>query len=232
MEFDSVQIGAEDVAAGARAYELLLGVSPIRRANGTVRFQLRRGAVEIEAGDPSLHSIRFTVGPHAAQAGWPADSFNGLRVYFAASTAKPSAAGPADAVEAIDHVVINTPDLDRAIALWRDRVGLRLALDREFPTRALRLVFFRSGGVTLEFAGPLPPPPDRSGPDAFYGLAYRVPDLNACCVRLQRAGVDVSEQRAGQKSGTIVATVRAHTASVPTLLIQDLARNPEAPHHV
>jgi catechol 2,3-dioxygenase-like lactoylglutathione lyase family enzyme len=224
MEFDSVQIGAEDVAAGARAYEVLLGVSPIRRANGTVRFQLQRGAVEIEAGDPSLHSIRFTVGTDAAPAGWPADSFHGLRVCFAASTATPLAAGAAHAVEAIDHVVINTPDLDRAIALWRDRIGLRLALDREFPKRGLRLVFFRSGGVTLEFAGPLPPPLDRSGPDVFYGLAYRVQDLDACRVRLQRAGVDVSDQRPGQKSGTIVATVRAGSASVPTLLIQDLGR--------
>ena len=226
MEFDSVQIGAQDVAAAAHAYEILLGVSPTRRANGTGRFQLQRGAVEIEAGAPCLHSIRFTVGANSAEAGWPADSFYGLRVCFAASAPKPLTAGSADAVEAIDHVVINTPDLDRAIALWRDRIGLRLALDREFPKRGLRLVFFRSGGVTLEFAGPLRPPLNRSGPDAFYGLAYRVQDLAACRVRLQRAGVDVSEQRPGQKSGTIVATVRAGSANVPTLLIQDLGSRP------
>lgn len=223
MEFDGVQIGAQDVAAVAAAYEVLLGVPPIHAANAAVRFQLQRGAVEIEPGDPGLHGIRFTVGTDAERARWPAGSFHGLRVCVVASTATPAAAGPADAVEALDHVVIHTPDLDRAIALWRDRIGLRLALDREFPQRGLRLVFFRSGGVTLEFAGPLPPPADRSGPDAFYGIAYRVHQLSACRTRLLRAGVDVSEARAGQKSGTMVATV--HSLGVPTLLIEDPSRH-------
>jgi catechol 2,3-dioxygenase-like lactoylglutathione lyase family enzyme len=223
VEFDSVQIGAEDVGAAMRAYEVLLGVLPARAADGAVRFQLQRGAVEIEPGAPGLHGMRFTVGAEVDCAGWTADAFHGLRVDVAAAATSESVALPTD-VEAIDHVVIHTPDLERAIALWRDRIGLRLALDREFPKRGLRLVFFRSAGVTLEFAGQLPPPAERGGPDAFYGVAYRVPDLAACGVRLRQAGVDVSEQRRGQKSGTLVATVRSGTAGVPTLLIQDPGR--------
>lgn len=225
MEFDSVQIGAEDVAAAMRAYEVLLGILPARAADGAVRFQLRRGAVEIEPGAPGLHSMRFT-GDVDVEPAWPADSFHGLRVHIAAAVAAPRSLAVTTDVEAIDHVVIHTPDLDRAIALWRDRIGLRLALDRDFPKRGLRLVFLRSAGVTLEFAGQLPPPPDRRGPDAFYGIAYRVPDLTACRARLRQAGVDVSEQRPGQKSGTLVATVRSRTAGVPTLLIQDSGETP------
>ena len=224
MEFDSVQIGVDDVAAAMRAYEILLGVLPVRTADGAVRFQLQRGAVEIEAAGSGLRSMRFTAGPEIDRMALPADAFSGLRVHIAAAAPPRSIAVPTD-VEAIDHVVINTPDLDRAIALWRDRIGLRLALDREFPRRGLRLVFFRSAGVTLEFAGPLPPPADRGGPDSFYGLAYRVPDLDTCRARLLQAGLDVSEQRPGQKSGTLVATVRSGTAGVPTLLIQDPSRD-------
>ena len=222
MEFDSVQIGADDVAAAARSYEILLGAAPMRNATGTKRFQLQHGAVEIETGDSGLHSMRFATAADSPPA--PAETFHGLRVAVARAMPTTAAARIAGGVDALDHVVINTPDAERAIALWRDRLGLRLALDREFPQRGLRLVFFRSAGVTLEFAAPLPPPADRSGSDAFYGLAYRVGDLAACRARLLQAGMDVSEPRAGQKRGTTVATVRSGTAGVPTLLIHDASR--------
>jgi len=225
VEFDSVQIGAADVLAATRAYEILLGVAPVDSASGTARFQLRHGAVEIEAGDPGLRGMRFSASPDVDPMRWPADAFYGLHVGFNATAAAPVAEARGRDVEAIDHVVINSPDLDRAIALWRDRLGLRLALDREFPKRGLRLVFFRTHGVTLEFAGPSPPPAERTGPDAFYGIAYRVRDLDGCRTRLLHAGLDVSERRTGQKSGTTVVTVRSGTAGVPTLLIEDPSRD-------
>lgn len=221
MEFDSVQIGAADGAA-AQAYEVLLGVPAARAPNGTRRFQLQHGAVELEPGAPGLRSMRFTAGTEAEHTRWQADSFHGLRVSVTAATTQPPPATTADGVQAIDHVVIHTPDPDRAIALWRDQVGLRLALDRAFPKRGLRLVFFRSSGVTLEFAGPLPAPTDRSGPDLLYGIAYRVQQLGTCRARLLAAGLDISELRPGHKSGTTVATVRS--LDVPTLLIEDPSR--------
>lgn len=222
MKFDSVQIGSADVAAAARAYEALLGVAPVRVATGAARFQLLRGAVEIGAGGPGLRAIRFRVRDEVERGRWSKETFHGLHVEFVDGP-EPAPAAPSD-VAAIDHVVVNSPDLDRAVALWRDRLGLRLALDREFPQRGMRLAFFRSAGVTLEFAGALPPPADRSGSDTLYGLAYRVRDLDRCCARLAGAGIDVSERRAGQKSGTIVATVRSSAEGVPTLLIEDPGR--------
>ena len=80
---------------------------------------------------------------------------------------------------AIDHVVVHTTAPERAIALWRDRMGLRLALDREFPARHLRLLFFRSGGITLEYASPLPARDDApAGDDRLHGVSYRVTDLS------------------------------------------------------
>ncbi len=64
--------------------------------------------------------------------------------------------GPIDAVvSGIDHAVVQTPDAEAAIALYRDRLGLRLALDRSFPDWGMRLVFLRVGGVTIEIAQPL-----------------------------------------------------------------------------
>jgi hypothetical protein len=103
---------------------------------------------------------------------------------------------------------------------------LRLALDREFPERGLRLLFFRSGGMTLEYACPVTSSGDAGSADGdrLYGVSYRVADLASCRARLQGAGLDVSEIRPGLKPGTSVATVRSGTAGIPTLLLHDARR--------
>ena len=209
MELDSVQIGAPDPAT----YELLLGVEALHLDGGVRRFQLERGAVEIEPGEPGLRSVRFT---GASDDGWRDASFHGLRVLTRAAS---GGASPTEGI-AIDHVVVQTADVERAIRLWRDRLGLRLALDRAFPERGLRLVFFRSGGITLEFATPHPPPAVVDEPDRLHGVSYRVRDLEARRARLLAAGLDVSPIRPGMRPGTSVATVRSETAGVPTLLLQ------------
>jgi catechol 2,3-dioxygenase-like lactoylglutathione lyase family enzyme len=143
--------------------------------------------------------------------------------------------GRADAViSGIDHVVVQTPDAEAAIALYRDRLGLRLALDRSFPDWGMRLVFLRVGGVTVELAQPLRDAPQpqvsRNGPqasedqqmeiDELWGISWRVPDVDAARARLAEAGLDVSEVRPGRKPGTRVLSVKDGTCGVPTLLIE------------
>ena len=219
MRFDSVRIGAADHGEAVRQYRLLLGQEGTA-AEGLHRFDLQRGAIELVVGEPGLRSLRFRR-EVAEDGGWPGDAaaYHGLHVLVAAGGDTAPPPPPAAGVpHAIDHVVVQTPDPDRAIALWRDRLGVRLALDREFPQRGLRLLFFRSGGVTLEFSGALGAA--GTGPDSLWGLALRVADLAACRARLLGAGVEVSQVRPGQKTGTQVATVRSHDLGVPTLLIQ------------
>lgn len=133
---------------------------------------------------------------------------------FAAPT-EPAAA----TLHALDHVVVTSEDLEAARRFYGDVLGLRLALDRRFESRGLRILFFRIGGVTLEIAGPLEPPAAPAGRDRFGGLAYRVADVAAAHARLSAAGADVSATRPGFKPGTRVFTARAGTCSVPTLLI-------------
>lgn len=129
--------------------------------------------------------------------------------------------GPADAVvTGIDHAVLQTSDADAAIALYRDGLGLRLALDRSFPDWGMRLVFLRVGGVTVEIAQPLRDAPLPPHTDQLWGLSWRVPDADAARARLVAAGVDVSEVRPGRKPGTRVVSVRDGTCGVPTLLIE------------
>lgn len=132
------------------------------------------------------------------------------------ATAEPTAA-PEAAVAGVDHFVVMTPDGDAAKAVYGDGLGLRLALDRTFESRRVRLLFFRLAGITVEIAAPQPSPGE--GVDRFWGISYRVPDVAAARERVAAAGFDVSEVRTGMKPGTRVCTVRSNTHGVATLLL-------------
>jgi catechol 2,3-dioxygenase-like lactoylglutathione lyase family enzyme len=129
--------------------------------------------------------------------------------------------GPADAaIRALDHVVVVSGDLAASRAVYRDALELRLALDRTFEQRGLRILFFRVGGVTVEVVGSLDAAAAAGGADRFGGLAYRVADVDAARARLVASGFDVSPTRSGYKPGTRVCTLRGGTCGVPTLLLE------------
>lgn len=143
--------------------------------------------------------------------------------------AQGSPLGPAPAsVFALDHTVVQTRDADATKSLYGDGLGLRLALDREFPKWRSRLQFFRVGGVTVEVAATIGEAPaaesvaadaplDR---DRLWGLCWRVRDAASAQARMRANGFDVSEVRDGRKPGTRVFTVRAGTCGVPTLVLE------------
>jgi len=213
MRLVGVCLGAADLEAAARDYERLLGVPPVFRNRVVVRFALQRGSVDLMPSE-TFRALRFAEED-------PQMAFT-VRGVMGIVDAERDLLPAVESAIAIDHIVVQTVDPEAAIAWWRDRVGLRLALDREFPARGLRLQFFRSGGITLEYASPLPAVPtgDRTGDDRIHGVSYRVTDLALRRDRLVAAGVDVSEPRSGMRPGTTVATVRSGTAGIPTLLLQ------------
>jgi catechol 2,3-dioxygenase-like lactoylglutathione lyase family enzyme len=131
---------------------------------------------------------------------------------------------PASAVHSLDHAVINTAAPDRALALYGAKLGLRLALDRTNPDWGVRLIFFRTGGLTIEIARRLSEAEDPSRPDRFWGLTWAVEDIEAARARLADTGFDLSEVRKGRKPGSHVFTVRSGTLNVPTLFISHAAR--------
>lgn len=126
----------------------------------------------------------------------------------------------------LDHVVIMTKAPERAIELYRNQLGIRLALDRSFEQRGVRLLFFRIGGTTVEIgaslressSGESDVPP---GDDRLWGAAYRVLDVDAARARLVDAGVGTTDIRTGNKPGTRVFTITHETHGVPTLVIGD-----------
>ena len=118
-----------------------------------------------------------------------------------------------------DRVEINTAAPDRALAFYGAKLGLRLAMDRTNPDWGVRLIFFRTGSLTIEIAQRLSDPEDTAKPDRFWGLTWAVADIEAARRRLTGAGFDVSEIRKGRKPGSHVFTVRNGTMNVPTLFI-------------
>jgi len=129
-------------------------------------------------------------------------------------------AEPQSAVQALDHVVLQSRDAEATRRLYGDGLGLRLALDREAPQWGSRLLFFRTGGATLEVVARLGQPPRPGARDSLWGAAWRVESAPAAWARLAGAGFEVSELRDGRKPGTRVFTVRAPTCGVPTLVLQ------------
>jgi catechol 2,3-dioxygenase-like lactoylglutathione lyase family enzyme len=140
---------------------------------------------------------------------------HGVRLFLIerASPLLPSAG--AGLVIGLDHLVIQTPDVERAAALYGARLALDMRLEREVAGR--RLMFFRCGAAILEIAHD---PSISDGKDVLWGLSWRVRDADGVRGQLAAAGLDVSDVRIGVKPGTRVFTVRDGTCGVPTLMIQ------------
>ena len=141
----------------------------------------------------------------------------GLQVLFFDGPAPPArASGP---IAGLDHVVVRTPNADRAVANFGARLGLDLRLDRSNESWGVRQLFFKAGDAVVEFGASLKHPVTDE-PDSFGGLAWRVPDPVAAQAAMAAAGFNVSEVRTGRKPGTRVFTVRDAPGGVPTLMIQ------------
>jgi len=130
----------------------------------------------------------------------------------------PPTGAEAAAIPALDHIVVHTPNPDRALGLYGAKFGLDLRLDRANEAWGARQLFFRCGEAVFEVGASLKAPVSDA-PDRFGGLAWRVADPDAAQARIAAAGFDVSEVRKGRKPGTKVFTVRDAPAGVPTLML-------------
>jgi catechol 2,3-dioxygenase-like lactoylglutathione lyase family enzyme len=191
------------------------------------RLTLKPGPVaEVESRDASTGATLSWKRTRTAS-----DATRGIRLfYLELANARPlSVRTTAGSITAMDHVVVSTPDPERAAALYGARLGLDMALDRSHPDWG-RLMFFRCGDLVVEVthrpAKPADPPRDVRH-DRLSGICWRVADIDATHARLAQSGVDVSEIRTGRKPGTRVMTVRSGTCGVPTLLVQPSAGKPE-----
>jgi predicted enzyme related to lactoylglutathione lyase len=121
-------------------------------------------------------------------------------------------------VTGLDHVVIKTAQPEHTGYVYGSILGLDCRMDLSNQKWDSRLIFYRCGDLIVELYHPLSSG-DQSAPDSFFGLTWRVADINATRSRLIDSGVAVSELRKGRKPSTAVFTVKSHTQEVPTLFI-------------
>ena len=225
---DHIGLAVADPAAAARAYQVVLGVAP---ATG-FRFPLANMALAITGGgDEPVFGLGFAVddvpetarvlerrGIASQDARLSTAATHGVAIALAPRDSQPPPPARPDAPHALDHVVIHTPNPERAVALYGGRLGLDLRLDRSNPQWGSRLLFFRCGGAVVEIGADLKAPVS-DGPDRITGLAWRVADPAAAQARLAAAGLDVSPVRPGRKPGTMVFTVRSGVPGAPALML-------------
>jgi Glyoxalase/Bleomycin resistance protein/Dioxygenase superfamily len=170
------------------------------RQSGLVGWSLR-GLAMGQDGDGALDGLPTT----HAEAGPPAEG----------ASAHPNG------VDALDHVVAVSPDLDRTVATLQG-AGLDLRRIREQPTPAgaPRQAFFRLGAALLEVVQEPAEATARHGGDRpafFWGLAFRVGDVDAAAAALgDRAG----EPRPAVQPGRRIVTLRRSAGlSLPVALM-------------
>ena len=161
----------------------------------------------------------------------PAEANRGIAARVVEDTSPEEIVPPAQPIDdegscvgRLDHVVVMTRAPEHALSFYGDTLGLRLALDKTFEKRGVRLVFFRTGGLTLEIGSSLGGGGDLGSAgdetDVLWGLAHQVADADLARARIEAAGYDVTPVRDGHKPGTRVFTVKDAPFGVPTLVIE------------
>jgi methylmalonyl-CoA/ethylmalonyl-CoA epimerase len=103
---------------------------------------------------------------------------------------------PGHLFTAIDHVGIAVPDLDEAMAFYRDTFGMETVHEETIEEQGVReaMVAVGDSGSCIQLLAPLSPEStiakflDRSGP-GLQQLAYRVDDVEAVADVLRQRGV-------------------------------------------
>jgi methylmalonyl-CoA/ethylmalonyl-CoA epimerase len=132
-------------------------------------------------------------------------------------------------VTAIDHVGIAVPDMDEAIAFYRDVLGLELFHEEVNEAQGVREAMMRpaggaAGGAAVQLLAPLGPDStiakflDRKGP-GVQQLAYRVSDVDAATDALRAKGLRLMYDKA--VTGTSNSRVNfVHPKSTGGVLIE------------
>lgn len=113
---------------------------------------------------------------------------------------------------AIDHVGVAVPDLDEAIAFYRDTYGMTLAHEEVNEEQGVREAMMAVGdsGSHVQLLAPLSPEStiakflDRSGP-GVQQVAYRVADIDAVSEVLRERGLRLlyGEPKRGTSSSRV-----------------------------
>ncbi|MEP4486394.1 MAG: VOC family protein [Halioglobus sp.] len=226
VAFDRITITVADLTAACNELKVLTGkearILPDSTASGrTAWLALSNTTLELVEGQCEENTIDALVLSVDATV----DLNNDMGVSLSATDGKETEQFRADFPESstdaigVDHVVLRCNDGQDCIDLFGTQLGIRLALDQDVPEWGGRMLFFRTGKLTLEVLAN-----EDTKINHFWGLTFFNADLTGWHHRLTGAGVEVSAIRDGRKPGTRVASIKSHCLGLPALLLQPAPR--------
>ena len=136
-------------------------------------------------------------------------------------------------IDRISHIGIAVRDLDEALRLYRDALGLELVHVEEIPDQQVRVAMLRTGSAVgqprIELLVPLAAESPvgrflaKQPAGGVHHIAYRVEDVEAALGELRSAGVALIDQapRRGAGGARIAFLHPRSTAGVLTELCQE-----------
>jgi methylmalonyl-CoA/ethylmalonyl-CoA epimerase len=129
----------------------------------------------------------------------------------------------------LDHIGIATHQLEEALALWRDALGLEVDLTQEVTEQGVRVAMLPVGETHIELLEPLSPGSpvgkflEKRGP-GIHHIAIGVNDIQASLADLKARGARLIDEtpRTGA-GGCLVAFV--HPASTNGVLLELVQHN-------
>jgi methylmalonyl-CoA/ethylmalonyl-CoA epimerase len=103
-------------------------------------------------------------------------------------------------LESIDHIGVAVEDLDQAVALYRDRLGMREQHRETVEEQGVEAVLVEIGDGHVELLSPLGPETavgkflERHGP-GMHHVAYRTEDIDAALEAVRSAGLRLIDER-------------------------------------
>jgi methylmalonyl-CoA/ethylmalonyl-CoA epimerase len=130
-------------------------------------------------------------------------------------------------LSAIDHIGVAVEDLDEAIALHRDKLGMTLVHRETVSEQGVEAVLLDVGDSHVELLQPLGPDTAvgkflaRRGP-GLHHVAYRVDDVEDALRQLAAAGVRLIDERprSGIRNSRVAFVHPAATGGVLTEIVQ------------
>jgi methylmalonyl-CoA epimerase len=127
----------------------------------------------------------------------------------------------------IDHIGIAVAELDEAVALYRDRLGMREQHRETVEEQGVHAVLLAVGGAHVELISPIGAEGgvarflERNG-DGMHHVAYRTDDIEATLERLVANGVRMidEEPRTGIRGSRVAFAHPKSTGGVLTEIVQ------------
>lgn len=127
----------------------------------------------------------------------------------------------------IDHIGVAVEDLDEAIALYRDRLGMTEQHRETVEQFGVEAALLEIGDAHVELLTPVQPDSgvarylERNGP-GMHHVAYRTDDIDAALERLRQAGLRLidEEARTGIRESRVAFVHPKSTGGVLTEIVQ------------